>query len=524
MNLALGFGLNKFRNGALLNPNINWTDALKFAIIGQSNASGRGLVAGGEESTTGVQMLGNDYAFKQASEPVDNWTDQVDMVSDDRTISLLGIHGFSLKAGKDVRLATGKKITLIPCAKGSTSLLDWMPSANTLDRNTLFGSAKYRASIAAANGLTAFWLFGHETDAYSEADYGQVWYTYLTRFKQYFGNHPFIFAQLAKHTGGVTNTKQNTASNYQRKIETGYNINPLVVGEAIINTDFVTDAWTSGVPTGWTLVNSNATNYIEQNARGIRFKSDGSLSVGIRKTNLSIGTTYLVEIDIAEITAVGVKTTTANESLFIRPLIYRQLFTATAANFNIYRLQSGVNNDAVVRSVKVYPYTSGELYNAPSVNNMIVTFDLPLVDEIHLDTTAQIEVGRRMALATRQHVLGHEVNGTGPRLISSGSFTHPSADKSKVKITWNKAINDGSATKYNSQFRVYDGVTEMTVSSAVRDVDGVSVLLTMSATASGTVTVSYGDVAATGTGIWLHDVVQDSDLLPAPQFSKQTVV
>lgn len=150
---------------------------------------------------------------------------------------------------------------------------------------------------------------------------------------------------------------------------------------------------------------------------------------------------------------------------------------------------------------------------------MVTTFDLSLVDDIHLDKTAQKTVGDRVALAIREHVLGDSVDGTGPRL--NGAPTAPAANQVKVDTTQTLASISNDA---DDQFRVFDDAVEMTISSVVRDpADASAVLITMSTSASGTVTVSYGDVEASGTGVTLENVVKNEAGLPLPQFGLQTV-
>lgn len=159
--------------------------------------------------------------------------------------------------------------------------------------------------------------------------------------------------------------------------------------------------------------------------------------------------------------------------------------------------------------------------DAAAISNLhlITTFDLPLIDLIHLNEAAQRTVGDRMALAIRQHVLSEAVDGTGPRL--NGAPTHPGGDKSKIKIDTTQTLATISGNADN-QFRVFDGATEMTISSVANDADDSAILITMSATASGTVTVSYGDVVASGTGVTLSNVVKNATGLPLPQFAAQT--
>ncbi len=503
-----------------------WPDSLKILIGGQSNASGRGVVAGGEAPSTLVQLFGNDYNLKQATEPIDNWTDRVDMVSDDSYNSLALMHSFILKAAKDIATASGSRITVIPAMKGSTSLVAWQNGANRLDRATLFGSANYRALQAAPSGLNCIFWYGHETQI--ARNYKEAWYTLHRRLREERGaNLPLIYAQLGASTSQATiSTAHIPHSDILRRAELNRG-SDLVIGAKILDVNFSDAAqWTAGVPTGFTVSGSDANNTVTYTANGALLSGDGSKSLSLNKAAIfTNGQKYLIEAEVYSVTAGSFKLVYAGETYLYAAYYYRVAFTASQTLLQVFRSNSGVANVITLKSLKVWQYTSGEATEPLPLSHMVVTFDQPLIDDQHLNTTGYIEVGRRFALAYRQYVLGHTVNGTGPRLEATGAFTHPSADKSKVIVKFDKEITTGGATNYNGQFRVYDGVTEMTVSSAVRDTtDTTAVLITMSATASGTVAVSYGDLAVASTGITLLDVVKDTDLMPAPTFAKQTVV
>lgn len=364
---------------------------LYFLIAGQSNASGRGEMAGAESTDDRVIMFANDYNYKTAFEPVDDSTGQLDAVSNDlwTPASTYG-HGFGLRAAKTIVDSPEGNYTvmLIPCAKGSTTIANWMPTADRYDRLTLYGSANYRHDqVLPSGGLDAILYYGHESNAGSaRATYAADWADLMAEFRTDWGaSLPVIFCQLAKHTNSTTNNQQHLTAEIQRKTEAGS----------------------------------------------------------------------------------GDATEVAN-------------------------------------------------------THMVVTFDLPLVDIIHLNQTAQKALGTRIGLAVREHVLGESIDGTGPRL--NGAPTHPGGDKSKVKIDTTQTLATISSNADN-QFRVFDGASEMTISSVVRDpADDSAILITMSATASGTVTVSYGDVVASGTGVTYSNVVKNGDGLPLPQFGAQTVV
>lgn len=366
---------------------LSFTERLQFLVGGQSNASGRGVIntlaARGDASTF---VFGNDYVWKRASEPVDDPTDQVDAVSADSLYVIPGVigHGFAAQAMLGL-IKQGRRLDLIPCTMGGSSIADWMPDTDREDRATLYGSANYRRTQAAVATLTGVLWFGHENDAGS-ATYAADWAGLIAEFRADYGaSVPFIYCQLALHTDGTTNTAHNETAEIQRLQETG--------------------------------------------------SGDAAAMTNMR---------------------------------------------------------------------------------------MIVTFDQPLIDSIHLNDVAQRVVGQRMALAIRQHILGESVDGTGPRL--NGAPTHPGGAKNQVKIdaTQTLATISGDA---DDLFRVYDGASEMTISSVVRDpADASAVLITMSATASGTVTVSYGDVPVSGAGVTLSNAVKNGAGLPLPRFAALTVV
>ena len=130
---------------------------ITLLIAGQSNASSRAELVNVESPNPQVRMLGNDYLWKQATEPTDSNRDQVDRVSRDNGSGFdFGAgHSFGVKLGKELTDITGEPVYLIQASKGG-SCVDtkgcasgsWQP-ADVLDRTTLFGSANYRAQVSA---------------------------------------------------------------------------------------------------------------------------------------------------------------------------------------------------------------------------------------------------------------------------------------------------------------------------------------------------------------------------------------
>lgn len=135
-----------------------------WLLMGQSNMSGRGELAELSQQASAlderVTVWGNDEVLRTATEPVDDARGQIDAVSAD-TIAAVGPGMAFAKA----RLAFDgrRRIVLVPCAKGGTSIAEWEPAP---DRSTLFGSCIARARAAEAHGRLAgaLWYQG-ESDA-----------------------------------------------------------------------------------------------------------------------------------------------------------------------------------------------------------------------------------------------------------------------------------------------------------------------------------------------------------------------
>ena len=229
---------------------------ISVLVAGQSNAQGVNLSA--TEARTfiaaqsGVRMLGNDYVWKPASEPLDDCIGQVDQVSADyrgsscssfATSNTSGV-SFGVSLGNRLSTATGGEVLLIPSALGGSGALAWKPPSDPYDRDELFGSAAHRARLAAVDegaplGLTyagdsfgvVAWFQG-ETDTSSPNGPN----TYFTRtdavfdgFQQVLGA-PIILAQLSRRgptgdsadpDGTLRNLRYQRVREMQRLMATG---------------------------------------------------------------------------------------------------------------------------------------------------------------------------------------------------------------------------------------------------------------------------------------------------------------
>ena len=111
-----------------------------FIIGGQSNAVG--MTSGNQSyshATLKPFMLGNDYNWKELTDPVDRNTNQIDTVSSD----ICGGSCYPYIATQYMA-SRGIPCGFVPCAKGGSQISDWAVPTNHQDRTTLYGSMVYR--------------------------------------------------------------------------------------------------------------------------------------------------------------------------------------------------------------------------------------------------------------------------------------------------------------------------------------------------------------------------------------------
>lgn len=133
-------------------------------ITGQSNASGRGTANQPYTPPTShpqtlPAIFSNGFAWKLAVDPIDRVVSGDDAVS--RDASAAG--SCWMRAAGAIMEQTGVPVAFVPCALGSTSVLEWQPGVDHADRATLYGSAQYKRGLVGGCTLNVMWL--GETDS-----------------------------------------------------------------------------------------------------------------------------------------------------------------------------------------------------------------------------------------------------------------------------------------------------------------------------------------------------------------------
>ena len=382
--------------------------AFSVLLAGQSNVIGRNVNDPSDaleaiRADTGVMMFGYDYLWKEAYEPLFDCTDQIDVEQGsgiDPEVSCTSFDendagvspGVSL--GNLIRVETGGGVYLIPRARGATGAWRWLPGADRYDRSTLFGSAAFRAQLAATQRGAPL---GYAFDGRS---YGAiVWYQ------------------------GEANT-----STFSRTVTFAE------------DTPMVLDAFEEELAAPVLLV--------QLSRRG-----DDAVQ---RNLNYQI----------------------------VRE---QQRRYATEA-----RTSSG-----------------GIAGESRAATHLIVTHDLPMSGGTHLSVAAQIELGRRLSLAIRQHLLGEAVDGSGPRLVS----VEKDSD-SVVRVRTDRPITAPASNgpeAYGGYFAVIAGGAEQPIATIERDAtDSRVVRITLVGPVAGSVSVRYMPPPVTLSRV-AADVIRSAD-------------
>lgn len=132
---------------------------------------------------------------------------------------------------------------------------------------------------------------------------------------------------------------------------------------------------------------------------------------------------------------------------------------------------------------------------------LVVTHDLPMAyrpgdawpeDGRHLSAAGQVELGRRIALAVRQHWLGEDVDGSGPRLVRVVK-----SSTTVVRVHLDQAIAPFVSTgtdAYAAYFAVFSAGSEVPIADLRRDPSDTTnrtVRITLAQAVAGAVQVRY---------------------------------
>ncbi len=191
-----------------------------FIVAGQSNAMGAGTNNQAYSNPTyKATMFGNDDQWKELVDPLDDYTNQVDLVSRDAPADGATIGGtIYMQIATRFLASQNVPIAFVPAARGATAISQWQPGGNLSDPATLFGSM-YRRILAVGGAKAILWIQG-ETDASngnSTATYQSQLNTFIDTVYTNQGIRTVV-AQIGNRYGGATSANADKIRLAQKNI------------------------------------------------------------------------------------------------------------------------------------------------------------------------------------------------------------------------------------------------------------------------------------------------------------------
>ncbi|MGC1310292.1 MAG: sialate O-acetylesterase [Phormidesmis sp.] len=176
-----------------------------YVLVGQSNMVGVADVPDGLAASANIFTFGNDYQWKLATEPVDDPTGQIDLISEDEEFGFGPAFTFAKTL---VEQNSNQFIGLIPCARSGSSITDWQKS---LSDQSLYGSCLKRVRAASTMGtVSGILFFQGEADTIDPQQYpslrpdagawAEKFASFAYNFRNDLGNPdlPMVYAQLGQ--------------------------------------------------------------------------------------------------------------------------------------------------------------------------------------------------------------------------------------------------------------------------------------------------------------------------------------
>lgn len=174
-----------------------------FILAGQSNMVGWAPIPEGEPADARIYLFGKDYRWRLAAHPIEDASNQVDLVSENLIASFGPAMDFafaSLERHPEVLIG------LIPCAKNSSGIIQWQ---RDLSDQSLYGSCLKRIRAASPMGeVVGLLFFQGETDAADpvqypdppphSSDWSELFTAFVTDLRNDLGEPelPVVFAQI----------------------------------------------------------------------------------------------------------------------------------------------------------------------------------------------------------------------------------------------------------------------------------------------------------------------------------------
>lgn len=190
-----------------------------WVCAGQSNMAGGGLLTGKSKPENGVMLFNMDGIWIPAAEPVNRIFSATAPAIRDRLIAGFGQEAYNRLAEQEKKQPfggvgpalffakhlvknTGRKIGLVPCALGSTSMADWSPALKSKGEGSLYGNMLARIAQVGGKIKGLLWYQGEgETGPGLQAPFEKTWLNFVDSVRRDTGipDLPILYVQISRY-------------------------------------------------------------------------------------------------------------------------------------------------------------------------------------------------------------------------------------------------------------------------------------------------------------------------------------
>lgn len=194
-------------------------DADLWVCAGQSNMAGGGMPVGRQRPEPGVMVYNMDGKWIPAVEPINRIFSATAPVIRDWLIKGWGQKGYDAQAAIDSKKPlgwigparffarhlvkhTGRRIGLVPCSLGATSMADWSPARLAEGDHSLYGNMIQRIREVGGRVKGLIWYQGEgETSPGLQDPFDATWLRFVDSVRRDTGiaDLPIIYVQIARY-------------------------------------------------------------------------------------------------------------------------------------------------------------------------------------------------------------------------------------------------------------------------------------------------------------------------------------
>jgi sialate O-acetylesterase len=217
--LTLLFAMTASAQDSAVTSSPDIADMDIWVCAGQSNMAGGGLLTRRGKPVDGVMLFNMDGSWIPAAEPINRIFSATAPAIRDRLIAGFGLEAYkhlaeqekqkpfgwvgpALFFARNLVKPTGRKIGLVPCALGSTSMADWSPALKNKGDGSLYGNMLERIAQVGGKIKGLLWYQGEaETGPGLQEPFEKTWLDFVDSVRRDTGipDLPILYVQISRY-------------------------------------------------------------------------------------------------------------------------------------------------------------------------------------------------------------------------------------------------------------------------------------------------------------------------------------